>query len=95
MRLIGLALSLVLSPLAAEAVYQRIDRTPRSSAIPLIRSAARREAHKCVTADGRNPALAESSRAHAPAVVANGVLRRSAVIRPTVHNHLHPRHTRE
>jgi len=71
-------------------VYQRIDRTPRSSAIPLMLSAARREAHKCVTADGRNPALAESSRAHAPAVVANGVLRRSAVIRPTVHNHLTP-----
>jgi hypothetical protein len=104
MRRIGLAvvltLSLVLAPLAAEA--QQTGRftsaligTPRSSEIPLIPPTARREPHDCVTAAGRNPALANSPRAHAPAVVANGVLRRSAVIRPTVHNHLHARHTRE
>src|SRR5439155_7978030 len=50
----------------------------------------RRESHNGVTAEGRDPALA-NPRPHVPALVSYGARRRAAVIHPPIHKHLHTR----
>src|SRR6267142_2721628 len=51
----------------------------------------RREAHHRIPAERRERALANPPPSQASALVGDGALRRSAVVRPAVDNHLHAR----